>query len=67
MVNANKYTKTGFWTALLAAICCFTPLLAAILSVTGLTALLAYADFVLLPAFGLGIILLLYGIYHRKT
>ena len=41
---------TGVVGAALAAICCATPLLAAVFGAVGLTAWLAKADYVLIPA-----------------
>lgn len=42
--------KTGVAGALLAAICCFTPLLIIALGAVGLSAWLGWLDYVLLPA-----------------
>ncbi|HLE40723.1 MAG TPA: mercury resistance system transport protein MerF [Nitrospirota bacterium] len=45
-------------------ICCFTPVLAGLLSVTGLSAFTPYLDYVLLPA--LGILVILTFVSYRK-
>jgi mercuric ion transport protein len=58
---------TGAVGAALAAICCFTPLLALALGAAGLTAWLAKADYVLLPVLLLGIALLAFGLYRRRS
>ena len=50
----------------LAAICCMTPLLAAVFGVVGLTAWLAKADYVLIPALFLCLALLTFGLYRRR-
>ena len=50
----------------LAALCCFTPALAVLLGALGLSAWLAWADFVLLPAL-LGCVALIgYALYARR-
>src|SRR5215472_13734035 len=47
--DVKALTTTGSIGAVLAALCCFTPLLAVALGAVGLTAWLAKADYVLLP------------------
>jgi mercuric ion transport protein len=42
--------KTGVIGTIIAALCCFTPVLAALLSAVGLSAIIGWLDFVLLPA-----------------
>jgi len=46
----DKFLTTGIVGTIVAAICCFTPLLAWSPAAIGLSAELAYLDFVLLPA-----------------
>lgn len=41
--------KTGVAGAVVAGVCCFTPLLAVVFGALGLTAALAWSDYVLLP------------------
>jgi mercuric ion transport protein len=50
-----------------AAICCATPLLAAVLGAGGLTAWLAKADYIVIPAFLISIALVGLGLYRRRT
>jgi mercuric ion transport protein len=57
---------TGAMGAVLAALCCFTPLLAVILGAVGLTAWLAKADYVLLPVLLLCLALLGLGLYRKR-
>lgn len=45
----NKLVRYGSLGALIAALCCFTPLLVVGLAAAGLAGLTAYLDFVLLP------------------
>ncbi len=66
-INYNKYTKTGFWTSLVAAICCFTPLLLWGFAFAGLAAYTAYIDIVVLPILFIGLAVLAFGYYvHKK-
>ena len=58
---------TGAIGAVLAAICCATPLLAVVLGSIGLTAWLARADYVVIPVLFLGAALLGLGLYRRHT
>src|SRR6516225_11564388 len=53
--------------AVLAAICCATPLLAVVLGGIGLTAWLAKADYVVMPVLFLGVVLVGFGLYRRHT
>jgi mercuric ion transport protein len=58
---------TGVVGSALAAICCATPLLAALLGAGGLTAWLAKADYVLIPALILCIALIGIGAYRQRV
>jgi len=53
--------------AILAAICCTTPLLVVGLGSIGLTAWLAKSDYVVKPVLFLGAALLGLGLYRRRT
>jgi copper chaperone CopZ len=59
-------TTTGAIGAVLAAICCMTPLLVIVLGALGLTAWLAKADYVLIPALILCLTLVALGLYRRR-
>ena len=58
---------TGILGGAFAAICCATPLLAILFGAVGLTAWLAKADYVLIPAFLLCVTLIGFGIYRRSV
>jgi len=66
IIHANKCTKTGFWTGIVAAVCCFTPVLVLLLPAVGLGALIGYIDIVLLPVLGVGIVLFSFGYYQYR-
>ena len=52
---------------MLAALCCLTPLLAILFGAVGLTAWLAKADYVLMPALILCVALIAFGLYRGRT
>ena len=66
MSKSQAYIKAGGIGALIAAICCFTPLLVILLGVVGLGAVIGYLDYLLLPVLLAGLGLLAYGIVLRK-
>jgi mercuric ion transport protein len=57
---------TGAIGAVLAAMCCTTSLLVVALGAVGLTASLAKADYVLIPALILCLALVAFGLYRRR-
>lgn len=63
-INLNKYTKAGFWTSIIAALCCITPLLMWGLLFAGFAAYITYIDFVVLPILFAGLGVFVYG--YRK-
>lgn len=62
----NTTTKVGLTGTVLAALCCFTPVLVWLLVGLGFGGLVAYLDPVLLPLLGLFIALTIFG-YMRGT
>lgn len=60
MTNRGLLT-TGIVGTIIAALCCFTPLLVVLLSAVGLSARLGWLDFVLLPALGIFILITVYA------
>jgi mercuric ion transport protein len=63
-MNDRSLIATG---AIGAAICCATPILAIGLGAAGLTAWLAKADYILIPALLIFLGLAVYGIYRRRA
>jgi mercuric ion transport protein len=57
---------TGVVGGLIAAICCATPLVAVVFGAVGLTAWLAKADYVLIPALIICLGLIGFGLYRRR-
>lgn len=57
--------RTGAVGAIIAAVCCATPVLVIALGAIGLAAVAAYLDYVLLPALAVCLGLVGYGLYLR--
>ena len=58
--------KTGVIGTVIAAICCFTPVLVVGLGVVGLSAWLGWLDYVLLPALAVFAGVTVYGLWRRQ-
>jgi mercuric ion transport protein len=65
-MNEQTLVRTGIVGAVIAAVCCATPVLVIALGAVGLSALTGYLDYVLLPALALCIGLIGYGLYRRR-
>ncbi|MDH3445744.1 MAG: mercury resistance system transport protein MerF [Deltaproteobacteria bacterium] len=64
--KANRCYKGGLWGAVVAAICCFTPVLVIGLGSIGLATVTPYLDWVLFPLLGICLILAGYGWWLGK-
>ncbi len=58
--------KTGVVGSVIAAICCFTPVLVIALGAVGLSAWLGWIDYVLLPTLAAFLGLTAYGLWRRN-
>ena len=58
--------RTGIAGAIIAALCCFTPVLLVLLGALGLSALTGYLDVVLVPALVFFVGLTVYAVYRRS-
>ena len=65
-MHGRTLITTGAIGAILAAICCMTPVLVVMFGAVGLTAWLAKADYVLIPALVLCLALVVLGLYRRR-
>lgn len=61
----GKLLKTGIIGTVVAALCCFTPILVVLAGAVGLSAIIGWLDFVLLPALVFFIGLTGYALYRR--
>lgn len=57
---------TGVIGTVLAALCCFTPVLVVLLGAVGLSAVVGYLDVVLLPALAIFVGITIYALWRRK-
>ena len=65
-MNDSALIKTGIVGAVIAAICCATPILVVALGTVGLSALTGHLDYVLLPVLALCIGMISFGVYKRR-
>jgi len=56
---------TGIAGTVIAALCCFTPVLVILFGVVGLSAIVGYLDYVLLPALAFFVLLTIYALWRR--
>jgi mercuric ion transport protein len=61
-----RLLKTGLAGTLVAAVCCFTPVLALLFGAVGLSAWLGYADYVLWPALAVFLALTAYALARQR-
>jgi mercuric ion transport protein len=57
----------GLFGAAVSAVCCFTPILAALLAAVGLSAAVGWLDYVLLPALAVFIGIVVYALVRKKA
>lgn len=62
----RKLIATGIVGTVIAALCCFTPVLAVLLGAVGLSAALGWIDYVLLPALAFFVALTAYAVWRRQ-
>lgn len=62
----RRLLATGIAGTVIAALCCFTPILAVLFGPVGLSALVGWLDVVLLPAFAFFIGLTIYAVWRRQ-
>lgn len=62
----DKLLATGVVGTVVAALCCFTPILVVLLGAVGLSAALGWIDYVLLPALAVFLALTVYALWRRS-
>ena len=65
-MNDKQILTTGIVGTVIAALCCFTPVLVILFGVVGLSAVVGYLDYVLLPALGFFVLLTIYAVWRRQ-
>lgn len=66
-MDNDRLLKIGIIGTVIAALCCFTPILVILFGLVGLSALVGYLDIVLLPALGIFILITLYAFWRRQA
>jgi mercuric ion transport protein len=62
----RRLIATGIVGTVVAALCCFTPVLVVLLGAVGLSAVLGWIDYVLLPALAFFVALTVYAVWRRQ-
>ncbi len=65
MAGNTKLLSTGIGGSVIAALCCFTPLLVVLFGFVGVSAWLGWIDFVLFPALAIFLAITAYALYRR--
>ncbi|WP_372982385.1 mercury resistance system transport protein MerF [Marinobacter sediminum] len=65
MKNGNRLIKIGAIGGAITALCCFTPVLVWLFALLGISVLVGYLDYVLLPMLAMFLILLVIGFVQR--
>ena len=65
-MDDRKLLGVGLVGALVAALCCFTPVLVVLLTAVGLSAVVGWLDVVLLPALAIFVALALYALLRQR-
>jgi mercuric ion transport protein len=63
----SKLLRVGIIGSVIAALCCFTPVLVVLLGAIGLSALVGVLDYVLLPVLTIFVAITVYALWKRKT
>ncbi len=66
-MNDRTLLRTGIIGTVVAALCCFTPVLVVLFGVVGLSALVGYLDYVLFPALAFFVGLTAYALWRRNS
>jgi mercuric ion transport protein len=64
-LKQKNLLKTGTIGTVIAALCCFTPVLVVLFGAVGLAAVVGYLDYVLFPALAFFVVLTIYALWHR--
>ena len=62
----RRLLTTGIIGTAIVALCCFTPVLAVLFGIVGLSAVLGWLDYVLFPALAFFIGLTIYAVWRRQ-
>ena len=62
----DRWLRIGVIGSLIAALCCFTPVLVILFAAVGLSSLTGYLDIVLLPALAVFLVITGYALWKRR-
>lgn len=65
-MNDQKLLRLGIVGTIIAALCCFTPVLVVLLGAVGLSATVGWLDYVLLPALAVFAGITIYAVIRRQ-
>ena len=65
-MNQKPTLRVGVIGTVVAALCCFTPVLVILFGAVGLAALVGYLDYVLFPALAFFVALTIYALWRRQ-
>ena len=65
--TCTQLLTTGIIGTVIAALCCFTPVLVILLGAVGLSSIVGYLDYVLLPALGIFVLVTIYALWKRTA
>ena len=65
-MNDRNLLQVGIVGTVVVALCCFTPILVILLGVVGLSALVGWLDYVLLPALAMSLGITAYALWRRQ-
>ncbi len=66
-MNERRLMRIGIVGTVVAAVCCFTPVLVILLGAIGLSAVIGMLDYVLFPALALFLGIMIYAPWKRRT
>ncbi len=66
-MGSNRLLYAGVLGSVIAALCCFTPVLVILFGVVGLSAITGYLDYVLIPALIFFIGLTIFAVWQRQA
>ena len=64
-MKKSKLLWVGISGSVVAALCCFTPILVILLGAMGLSAVVGYLDYVLFPALAIFIVITIYALLKK--
>ncbi len=66
-MSNKKLLQVGVIGTIIAALCCFTPVLVVLLGAVGLAGMIGVVDYIALPALAIFIAITVYALWKRQT